>query len=220
MNDRDLQEKLTIFTIGHSNHSLEVFINLLKSHKIDVLVDVRSKPFSRFSPQFNKEGLEKAVKAGGIKYLFMGRELGGRPQDSEFYDNYGFVLYSRIAESPLFHEGIDRLINGIKTYRVAVMCGEENPVNCHRRLLVGRVLANRGVSVRHIRGDGRIQDEDELAQEEYQSKGEQAQLSLFEPKEVPEWKSTQSVLPRKKARQFWTGTWVGGCTHCAVRRID
>ena len=199
MNDNELQEKLTIFTVGHSNHSLEVFINLLKSHKIDVLVDVRSKPFSRFSPQFNKEGLEKTVRAGGIKYLFLGKELGGRPQGSEFHDNYGFVLYSRIAESPLFLEGIDRLIRGIKTYRVAVMCSEENPANCHRRLLVGRVLAKRGVSVRHIRGDGTIQDEDELAWEEYRSTGEQAQVSLFESnEEVPEWKSTQSVLPRKK----------------------
>ena len=187
MNDQDSQEELTIFTIGHSNHSLDMFIDLLKSHKIDVLVDVRSKPFSWFSPQFNKDGLEKAVKAGGIKYLFLGQELGGRPQGSEFYDNYGFVLYSRIAESPLFLEGIDRLITGIKTYRVVVMCGEENPTNCHRRLLVGRVLAKRGVSVRHIRGDGTVQDEDELAREEYRSKGEQAQLSLFEPNdEVPE----------------------------------
>jgi len=187
MNDKDSQEKLTIFTIGHSNHSLEVFINLLQSHKIDVLVDVRSKAFSRFSPQFNKEGLEKAVRASGIKYLFLGKELGGRPESSELYDAEGFVLYSRIAESPLFHEGIDRLIKGIRTYRVAVMCGEENPVNCHRRLLVGRVLAERGVSVRHIRGDGTVQDEDELAREEYQSRGEQAQLSLFESnEEVPE----------------------------------
>jgi len=158
MNDKGLQEKLTLFTVGHSNHSLETFIDLLKSHKIDVLVDVRSKPFSRFSPQFNKEGLEKAVKASGIKYLFLGKELGGRPQDSEFYDNHGFVLYSQIAESPLFLKGIDRLIKGIKTYRVAVMCGEENPANCHRRLLVGRVLAKRGVSIRHIRGDGTVQN--------------------------------------------------------------
>jgi uncharacterized protein (DUF488 family) len=79
MNDKDSQEKLTIFTIGHSNHSLEMFIGLLKSHKIDVLLDVRSKPFSRFSPHFNKHDLEKAVKASGIKYLFLGRELGGRP---------------------------------------------------------------------------------------------------------------------------------------------
>jgi len=199
MNDKGIQERITIFTVGHSNHSLEVFIGLLKSHKIEVLVDVRSKPFSRFSPQFNKEGFERAVRASGIKYLFLGKELGGRPESSEFYDNQGFVLYSRIAESPLFLEGIDRLIRGIKTYRVAVMCGEENPVNCHRRLLVGRVLLKRGVNVRHIRGDGTVQNEDELAREECQGGGEQAQLSLFESnKEVPEWKSTQSVLPRKK----------------------
>jgi uncharacterized protein (DUF488 family) len=198
MSYNDSQEKLIMFTVGHSNHSLETFINLLKFNKIDVLVDIRSKPSSRFSPQFNKEGLKKAVRASGIKYLFLGKELGGRPQSSEFYDNYGFVLYSRLAESPLFLEGIDRLIEGIKIYRVAVMCSEENPTNCHRRLLVGRVLANRGVSVRHIRGDGTVQDEDELTREEYLSKGEQAQLSLFEHKEVPEWKSTQSVLPRKK----------------------
>ena len=194
MNDNDLQEKLTIFTVGHSNHWLEVFINLLKSHKIDVLVDVRSKPFSRFSPQFNKEGLEKAVRASGIKYLFLGKELGGRPQGWEFYDNDGFVLYSRIAESQLFLEGIDRLIKGIKTYRVGVMCGEENPANCHRRLLIGRVLAKRGVSVRHIRGDSRVQDEDELARKEYQSTGEQAQLSLFEPnEEVPEQRARSAL---------------------------
>jgi uncharacterized protein (DUF488 family) len=167
MNDKESQEKLTIFTIGHSNHSLETFIDLLKSHKIDVLVDARSKPFSRFLPQFNKVELEKSVKAGGIKHLFLGKELGGRPESSEFYDAEGFVLYSRIAESPLFLEGIERLITGITTYRVALMCGEENPANCHRRLLVGRVLAKRGVSVRHIRGDGTVQDEDELAQEEY-----------------------------------------------------
>ena len=200
MNDKDSQEKLTIFTVGHSNHSLDIFIGLLKSHKIDVLVDVRSKPFSRFSPQFNKEGLEKAVKASSIRYLFLGRELGGRPQDSEFYDNQGFVLYSRIAESPLFHEGIDRLIKGIKTYRVAVMCGEENPANCHRRLLIGRVLAKRGVSVRHIRGDSTVHDEDELAQEAYGRTGEQAQLSLFESnEEVPEQRPGSAFDIRQKA---------------------
>lgn len=200
MNDKDSQEKLTIFTVGHSNHSLEMFIDLLKSHKIDVLVDVRSKPFSRFSAQFNKEELKNAVQASGIKCVFLGREIGGRPESSEFYDVEGFVLYSRLAESTLFHEGIDRLIKGIKTYRVAVMCSEENPVNCHRRLLVGRVLAKRGVSVRHIRGDGTVQDEDELAREEYQSKGLHAQLSLLESnEEVPEQRPGSAFDIRQKA---------------------
>ena len=158
-----LPEEFTIFTVGHSNHELEKFIDLLRPHRIDVLVDIRSNPFSRFAPQFNKKGIEKAVKANGMKYLFLGRELGGRPHGSEFYDADGFVLYDRLAESPLFLEGIQRLVKGIKTYRVALMCSEENPANCHRHLLVGRILAGRGVNVQHVRKDGKVQAEVELA---------------------------------------------------------
>ncbi len=163
MNDRKLPDQLTIFTIGHSNHELDHFICLLKSNKIDVLVDVRSHPYSRFASHFSKNDLKKAIQANGIKYLFLGKELGGQPVGSEFYDSDGFVLYSRLAESPLFLEGIERLMDGIKTYRVALMCSEKNPSNCHRRLLVGRVLSNRGAQVHHIRGDGRLQSEDEIA---------------------------------------------------------
>jgi uncharacterized protein (DUF488 family) len=151
-----------IFTIGHSNHSLDKFIGLLKSNNIDVLVDIRSNPFSRFSPHFNKRRIEEAVKAGGMEYVFVGKELGGRPEASEFYDEGGGVLYDRLAESPLFLEGIDRLMKGIKSYRVAIMCGEEDPAKCHRRVLVGRVLAKRGVRVQHIRGDSTVEDEEEF----------------------------------------------------------
>jgi uncharacterized protein (DUF488 family) len=151
-----------IFTIGHSNHSLEKFIGLLTSNNTDVLVDIRSHPISRFSPHFNKRRLEEAVQANGMKYLFLGKELGGRPEASEFYDEGGGELYDRLAESPLFLEGIDRLMEGVKKYRVAIMCGEEDPGKCHRRVLVGRVLAERGVRIKHIRGDGAVEDEDEL----------------------------------------------------------
>jgi uncharacterized protein (DUF488 family) len=151
-----------IFTIGHSNHSLERFIGLLKSNNIDVLVDIRSHPVSRFSPHFNKRRLEEAVKASGMKYVFLGKELGGRPEASEFYDEGAGVLYDRLADSALFLLCINRLMKGIKSYRAALMCGEEDPVKCHRRVLVGRVLAKRGVRVQHIRGDGRVEDEEEL----------------------------------------------------------
>jgi uncharacterized protein (DUF488 family) len=94
-----------------------------------------------------------------MKYVFLGKELGGRPEGSEFYDEGGGVLYDRLAESALFLEGIDRLMEGVKGYRVAIMCGEEDPVKCHRRVLVGRVLEERGVRVKHIRGDGRVEDD-------------------------------------------------------------
>jgi len=155
-------EKQILFTIGHSNLDLEAFITLLKDNGIDVLVDVRSNPYSRFASQFNKANIQKAVQVNGMKYLFLGKELGGKPKDPEFYDSERRVLYSRIAESTLFTGGIERLIKGIREYRVAIMCSEENPANCHRRFLVGRVLADHGVNIQHIRKDGSIQSEDDV----------------------------------------------------------
>jgi uncharacterized protein (DUF488 family) len=175
-------DRQTIFTIGHSNLDLEAFIKLLKDNDIKVLVDVRSDPYSRFASQFNKENIQKAIQANDMKYLFLGNELGGKPEGPDFYDSDGYVLYSRVADSPPFVEGIKRLIKGIKQYWVAIMCSEENPISCHRRLLVGRVLADYGVNILHIRSDGRIQSEDDVIQENNRSKNNEAQQNLFESK--------------------------------------
>jgi uncharacterized protein (DUF488 family) len=190
-------EKQTIFTIGHSNLDLEAFIKLLKANEINVLVDIRSNPYSRFASQFNKDDIQKAIPASDIIYLYLGKELGGKPEGSEFYNSEGYVLYSKIADSPLFAEGIERLIKGIKTYRVAIMCSEENPINCHRRLLVGKVLTDHGVNILHIRSDGRIQSEDDVIRENNISKKNEPQQNLFKYEEKQEWKSTQSVLQKK-----------------------
>jgi len=199
LSDNNMQnaERKTIFTIGHSNLDLEAFIKLLKDNVIEVLVDVRSNPYSQFASQFNKDDIMKAIPASGIKYLYLGKELGGKPEGKEYYDSEGYVLYSRIADSPLFAEGIERLIKGINTYRVAIMCSEENPINCHRRLLVGKVLSDHGVNILHIRSDDRIQSEDDVIQENNISKNDEAQQNLFEHEEKQEWKSTQSVLQKK-----------------------
>jgi uncharacterized protein (DUF488 family) len=178
-NNMKKAEKQTIFTIGHSNLDLETFIKLLKANDIEVLVDVRSRPYSYFASQFNKIRIQKAIKPNKMKYLFLGKELGGMPEGSEFYDSEGHALYSKIAESPLFAEGIERLIKGIKQYRVAIMCSEENPINCHRRLLVGKVLADHGVNILHIRGDSRIQSEDDITRENNISKNDETQQNLF-----------------------------------------
>jgi uncharacterized protein (DUF488 family) len=186
-----------VYTIGHSIHSLEKFISLLNEHRIEVLVDIRSEPFSRKVPHFNKDNLEREIRKSGLKYLFLGKELGGRPTKRQFYDQEGFVLYSKIADSPDFKTGIQRLLNGIEKFRVAVMCSEENPANCHRRLLVGRVLLNEGVEVLHIRADGSIQSEEQILGEEYKRDGGVNQQSLFVNEEPPEWKSTQSVLRKR-----------------------
>ena len=200
MSGKKGERELSIYTIGHSNYSIDVFINLLKAHKIELLVDVRSHPHSKYAVHFDKRPLLHAVKSAGIKYQFAGKELGGMPDQEEFYDKDGYVLYSRIAASQPFRDGIERLMEEIQDRKVAILCSEENPSECHRRHLVGRVLYDRGVDVLHILKDGSIVTEDELRAEESQKASNQ--LSLFGDKEEKEWKSTQSVLKKEKRPNF------------------
>lgn len=173
-------------------------MDLLRMHQIEVLVDVRSQPYSKYAPHFAAPSLKPAIKAADLKYLFLGRELGGRPQEHHFYDAAGHVLYDQVAQTPLFLNGITRLEQGIQTYRVALMCAEENPNHCHRRLLVSRVLAERGIAVWHIRGDGSMQAEEELAAAERQGTHDNGQLPLFDRQEVTPWRSIQSGLQKKQ----------------------
>ena len=136
-----------IWTIGHSNHPLETFLDLLARHQIEVVVDVRSSPYSRYASQFNREAIRPALRQRAIQYLFLGDLLGGRAEDERFYDDEGRVLYGRLAQSPGFRQGIERLLERRGKSRVAILCGEEDPTDCHRRPLVGRVLQEHGVRV-------------------------------------------------------------------------
>jgi uncharacterized protein (DUF488 family) len=181
-----------MFTVGHSNHAIERFVDLLKSRGVEVVADVRSQPYSQFSPQFDSQDLARSLAAAGIKYVFLGKELGGRPEDLSFYDRDGRVLYALVAKAPLFKSGVEKLLAESRQHRVAMLCAEENPSVCHRRLLVTRVLRERGVEVQHIRGDGSLQSEAELLAAEAGS-----QLALFEDAQVREWRSIPSVLPKK-----------------------
>jgi uncharacterized protein (DUF488 family) len=192
------EAKRHLFSIGHSNHSLETFLGLLKTHQIEVLVDARSHPYSKYASHFDNLALKAALSNAGIKYLYLGKELGGRPEGSEFYDADGHVLYSRVAESPIFLNGIHRLEKGAEQFRVALLCSEENPSHCHRRLLVGHVLAGRGTALDHIRGDGRIQSETELISEEARLNHDNGQTTLFKGTEENAWRSIQSVLQKER----------------------
>ncbi len=147
----------TVFTIGHSNHSLEVFVNLLAQHRVSVLADVRSAPYSRFNPHFNRESLSGALKASEIEYAYFGRELGGRPSDSACYEG-GRVCYDRVAKTRDFRQGLGKVMNAANKQRVALMCAEKEPLDCHRTLLVAQALDARGVSVHHILADGGLED--------------------------------------------------------------
>ncbi len=145
-----------VFTVGHSTHTLEVFAALLRQHDVTALADVRSTPYSRFNPQFNRDALERSLSAYGIKYVFLGRELGARSDDRSCYEN-GRVQYARLARTDLFRSGIERVVRGANDYGVALMCAEKEPLECHRTLLVARALAELGIIVRHILPDGRLE---------------------------------------------------------------
>ena len=142
-----------ISTIGHSTHSIDRFLELLTQHEIAAVADVRSVPASRYAPQFNREALRRALEASGIRYVFLGKELGARSSDPRCYVD-GKVQYACLARSAEFASGIDRLVDGASRGRIAIMCTEQEPLECHRTVLLSRVLTERGLNVSHIHGDG------------------------------------------------------------------
>jgi uncharacterized protein (DUF488 family) len=148
-----------IFTIGHSNHDADHFRQLLSQHGIEVLVDVRSWPHSRYVEWADAAALPELIAETGVRYLFLGKELGGRPEGDDFYDSDGHVLYGKVAAQDCFKQAIRRLERGAEEYRVAIMCSEENPSHCHRRLLVSKVLLEHGITVAHIRKGGQVEIE-------------------------------------------------------------
>jgi len=167
----------SVFTIGHSNRAFSDWLGVLTAHEIELVADVRSYPASRYAPQFNRKFLASALDANGIDYVFMGTELGGRPKEAEYYDAEGRVLYPKLALSQRFRDGLERLEARLRLSRVVIMCSEENPVSCHRRLLVGRALEERGIETLHLRADGSAQAEGDLEAPAGVSAG---QLRLFD----------------------------------------
>jgi uncharacterized protein (DUF488 family) len=147
-----------IYTIGHSNHSIDVFLELLRQHEIECLVDVRSSPYSRFSPHFRKRDLDAHLREAGIEYIFLGEALGGRPGESRDFSASDLVDYAQIARQPWYEEGLQSLLEIASERRTAFMCSEENPRYCHRNLLIADSLLRRSLArIEHIRGDGDCQ---------------------------------------------------------------
>jgi uncharacterized protein (DUF488 family) len=152
---------MVIHTIGHSNHPPEKFLKLLQSHGIEVVADVRSRPYSRFSPHFNRDALMRLLEENGIRYLYLGRELGGKPRDLDrpLADE---VVWEYLRSRPQFQEGLARLLKEARRARVCVLCAEADPARCHRGQLLAPELASRGAAVRHILADGAILDQGDL----------------------------------------------------------
>lgn len=162
MNDHE-PTKPMLFTIGHSNHEISEFVDLLRVNNVTAIADVRSRPYSQFNPQFNREVLEAALNNVGIRYVFMGDELGARRSERECYED-GKAKYERIAQTQSFQSGLARIEQGLAEHRIALMCAEKDPLTCHRTVLIGRALKQRGVVMNHILEDGEIESTQELEQ--------------------------------------------------------
>jgi uncharacterized protein (DUF488 family) len=152
---------IEIVTIGHSTHSRERFIALLRRANVMAIADVRTSPYSRLYPHFNGDDLRRELRSDGISYVFLGKELGGRPSERRFYCE-GAADYEKMAQASEFRKGLDRVVEGAKKYRIALMCSERDPLDCHRCLLVGRALAQRGVHVNHILDNGNVASHAEI----------------------------------------------------------
>lgn len=149
-----------VLTIGHSNHSWEAFAGLLDRHRIDTVADVRSAPASRFNPQYNRSALSLSLQGVGIDYVYRGNELGGRPRDPACYED-GRVRYDRMTGTGVFRRGLALVKSDAAQGRVALMCAERDPLDCHRTLLVAPVLVADGLEVLHVLGDGTLETHDQ-----------------------------------------------------------
>ena len=150
------EARCTVLTVGHSTHALETFVALLQQHGVTAVADVRSAPYSRFNPQFNREPLAEALGSEAIRYVFLGNALGGRSDAPACYED-GRIRYDRVAATQSFRSGLARVVQGAARYRIALMCAEKEPLHCHRTLLVARALDEQGVDVAHIHADGRLE---------------------------------------------------------------
>lgn len=150
----------SVLTIGASTMPIERLIGLLKQHSVTAVADVRSVPASRFTPQFNEKPLQDALALSGILYVFLGKELGARSLRPECYVD-GVVRYERLAQTPEFEEGVKRVLDGASRERIALLCTEHDPLDCHRTILVSKVLAERGAEIEHIHTSGKLESHDD-----------------------------------------------------------
>lgn len=175
---------MLIYTIGHSRHNIEYFIELLKRNDINCICDVRSMPYSKFAEQFNQNNLKDELKKNNIEYLFFGDEFGARRKEPNLYTN-GKVDFEKVAHDSKFINGIKRIEKGIrKGYKIALMCAEKDPIECHRTILVARNLDLNGFEVNHILEDGSVINQKEINQRLLKKHfPNRNQISIFEDNE-------------------------------------
>jgi uncharacterized protein (DUF488 family) len=152
-----------IFTIGYATLTIERFIELLHLYHIEAVADVRSQPYSRYTPEFTHDSLKSTLSNAGIQYVFLRKELGARRDEPECYVD-GKVRYGLVVKTRTFKEGISRLEEGRKKFRISLLCAEKDPLTCHRTILVSRHLSEQGIEILHILHDGTLESQEQLEQ--------------------------------------------------------
>lgn len=177
-----------IFTVGHSQHNIDYFISMLHTYEINYLIDVRSMPFSKYATEYNKEIVKVSLAESNIKYVFMGENFGARPKNKDLYSAKGYLDFSKMKKSNKFLEGIDSLIKGIdQGNRIALMCTEKEPIECHRAILVANAFFEKGIEVEHILADNTVQTHRELNKQLLDIHfPDRYQISLFENENLTE----------------------------------
>lgn len=178
-----------LFTIGHSNYSSERLLELLEYHGVGALADVRSMPYSRYLPHFNKPALQEYLPQADIRYVFLGEELGARPNDPSCYVD-GKAVYEKIAATEAFQKGLQRLLKGLQNYRIVLLCAEKDPLTCHRAILVCQHLVPSNLEIAHIHSDGELEFHEDLEERmlklyNLQDPVPTNQLSLFPETQTP-----------------------------------
>jgi len=148
-----------LLSIGHSNLEIDRFVQLLQASGVTAIADVRSQPFSKWLPWTNRSHLEQALVDHEIHYHFLGDQLGGRPQSTEVYDSDGRVNYERVKATAAFQRGLVCLAQALENSRLAMLCSEEDPIDCHRGLLIAPAMKEQGFAAMHIRGDGSLESQ-------------------------------------------------------------
>ena len=180
-----------LFTIGYADLNPDRFVILLKKHMIEAVADVRSSPYSKFYTDFNQDNLKQMLNRQGIKYVFLGKELGAQRTESECYEN-GKVSYDLVFDTEAFQEGVKRLLKGISQMRIALLCAEKDPLNCHRAILVCRYLRDLVSPIKHIRNNGQLENHSDL---------ERRLLRLFNLNNIELFRSEQDILQHAYRKQ-------------------
>lgn len=154
---------MEIYAIGHSNYQLEKLVDMLKKYNIDVVVDIRETPYSKYNVQYNKEVFQESLKKQGFKYIYMGNEFGARRSDKGTYTKEGYADFEKVEKEEIFLEGIERLVKGCKMgYKIALLGAMQDPIRCHRSILLGRVLEQRGFNIKYIMHEGNLSCQEDI----------------------------------------------------------